>query len=138
MEKRIRDLIKKSMIEKNKNAITTYKNILETAQKNAKKTNAEVTDEMIISAIKTEMKQLNELLAFVKDGDEKHTEILDKLLYCETVLPKMASVHDIKEYLVTNSIEKNIGTCMRELKEHFGSTFDGKTASSVVKEYVNN
>lgn len=137
MEKKIRELIKKSMIEKNKNAITTYKNILETAQKIAKKTNTDVTDDMIIAAVKTEMKQLNDLLAFVKEGEDKYAEIIDKLLLCEYVLPKMASAHDIKAYLVDNSIEKNMSICMKTLREHFGSAFDGKIASEVVKNYIN-
>lgn len=38
MESKIRALIKQSMLEKNKNKTITYRSILETAQKTAKKT----------------------------------------------------------------------------------------------------
>ena len=61
MEAKIRALIKQSMLEKNKNKTITYRSILETAQKTAKKTNESVTDDMIVSAIKNEIKQLQDL-----------------------------------------------------------------------------
>lgn len=137
MEKKIRTLIKEAMIEKNKNKQITYKNILETAQKTAKKTNAEVTDEMIISAIKTEIKQLKDVLAFCKEGDAKYVEISEKLAFCEMVLPSCVSNEEVKAFLKDNSIEKNIGICMKKLKEHFGTSLDGKSASGIAKEYCN-
>lgn len=46
MESKIRALIKQSMLEKNKNKTITYRSILETAQKTAKKTNVSVTDDI--------------------------------------------------------------------------------------------
>ena len=136
MEKTIRELIKKSMLEKNKNASTTYKNILETAQKKAKETRAEVTDDMIVSAAKTEIKQLNDLLAYVKEGDEKYSEIMEKLGYCENVLPKMASEEEMTSFLVENAVEKNIGACMKAMKSHFGSTLNGSVAQVVATKYI--
>lgn len=66
MESKIRALIKQSMLEKNKNKTITYRSILETAQKTAKKTNASVTGDMIVSAIKNEIKQLQDLLKVLK------------------------------------------------------------------------
>ena len=38
--------------------------------------------------------------------------------------------------LIDNNIEKNIGVCMKTLKNHFGSNMDGKLAQSVVKSYI--
>lgn len=137
MEKKIRSLIKEAMIEKNKSKQITYKNILETAQKIAKQTNVEVTDEMIVKAIKNEIKQLNDVIGYYEEGSEKRAEVTEKIAYCENVLPKMASADEIKNYLINNNIEKNIGVCMRTLKEAFGANMDGKMASVVVKEYVN-
>lgn len=136
MEKKIRSLIKEAMIEKNKNKQITYKNILECAQKTAKKTNAEVTDEMIVNAIKNEIKQLNDFIAFCTIGSEKYIETAEKIAYCEAVLPKMATEEDIIQFLTEHNIDKNMGTCMKSLKEHFGANMDGKIASMVVKNYV--
>ena len=80
MEKKIRQLIKEAMIEKNKNKQITYKSILENAQKIAKKTNRAVTDEDIITAIKNEIKQLNDLMGYVLPTDSgRISEITEKV-----------------------------------------------------------
>ena len=136
METKIRSLIKEAMIEKNKNKQITYKNILEAAQKKAKETQVAVTDEMIINATKNEIKQLNDLIGFCAPGSDKFNETTEKIEYCKAVLPKMASEEDILNYLVENEIEKNIGVCMKALKEKFGANMDGKMASVIAKEYV--
>ena len=137
MERKIRSLIKEAMVEKNKSKQITYKNILETAQKTAKKTNADVTDEMIINAVKNEIKQLNDVIGYYEAGSEKYIEIKEKIAYCEVVLPKMATEDEIRYFLVSSDIEKNIGICMKALKENFGANMDGKMASTIAKEYVN-
>lgn len=137
MERKIRSLIKEAMVEKNKSKQITYKNILETAQKTAKKTNADVTDEMVINAVKNEIKQLNDVIGYYEAGSEKHIEITEKIAYCEAVLPKMATEDEIRYFLISGSIEKNMGACMKALKENFGANMDGKMASTIAKEYVN-
>lgn len=137
MEQKIRTLIKENMVAKNKNATITYKNILETAQKTAKKTNAEVTEEMLVSAVKNEIKQLNDLLAFVKKDSDRYAEIMEKLSYCKSVLPAMASAEAMEAYLKEQSVEKNVGACMKALKAKFGANMDGKEASTVAKAYCN-
>ena len=136
METKIRNLIKESMLEKNKNKQITYKNILECAQKIAKQTNVSVTDEMIVRAIKNEIKQLNDVLVYYTSGTEKYQEVMDKIDYCEILLPKMATENEIMAYLTDHTVEKNMGICMKVLKEHFGMNMDGKIASKVAKEYV--
>lgn len=123
MESKIRALIKQSM--------------LETAQKTAKKTNVSVTDDMIVSAIKNEIKQLKDLLKFCKEGSDKFTETSEKISYCEMILPKMASETELMDYLNLHSVEKNMGICMKALKSEFGANMDGRIASMVAKNYMN-
>lgn len=137
MERKIRSLIKEAMIEKNKSKQITYKNILETAQKTAKLNNEAVTDDMVINAVKNEIKQLNDVISYYETGSDKYDEVAEKIRYCEAVLPKMASEKEIMGYLINNDIEKNIGTCMKALKSNFGANMDGKVASMIAKEYVN-
>lgn len=136
MEMKIRSLIKEAMIEKNKNKQITYKNILECAQKTAKINNEAVTDDMIIKAVKNEIKQLNDVIGYYEAGSDKYNEVVEKIRYCEAVLPQMASEKEIMDYLVNNGIEKNIGACMKALKSNFGANMDGKVASMVAKKYV--
>ena len=40
------------------------------------------------------------------------------------------------EFLKIHHPEKNMGVCMKALKEHFGSLFDGKIAQGVIKKYI--
>ena len=136
METKIRSLIKESMIEKNKSKQITYKNILEGAQKIAKINNEAVTYDMIIRAVKNEIKQLNDVIGYYDVGSEKYNEITEKIGYCEAVLPRIATEQEIMDFLVNNSIEKNIGSGMKALKSKFGANMDGKIASMVAKKYI--
>lgn len=137
MEQKIRDLIKKSMLEKNKNAQLTYKSILENAQKYAKADgNRNVTDDDFVKAAKNEIKQLKDLLEYCEVSSDKYFEITHKIDYCVNILPAMATEEDIINYLVSNNIDKNIGVCMKSLKEHFGSNMDGKMANGIVRKYI--
>lgn len=137
METRIRALIKEALLEKNKNKQITYKNILECAQKTAKKTNTAVTDEMVINAIKNEIKQLNDVIGYYKAGSEKHAETTEKIAYCEAVLPKMATEDEIRNFLTNSKLERTIGICMKALNAEFGANMDGKIAANIVKDYIN-
>ena len=137
MEKMLRDLIKKAMIEKNKLAQLTYKSILENAQKLAKEKKEDVNDSYIISAVKKEIKQLEDLLNYCKEGTEQYDEVKTKIELAEGILPRMTSKEDIMNYLVSENIEKNMGVCMKALKSRFKDSLDGRLASGVVKEYIN-
>lgn len=137
MEKKIRTLIKDSMINKDKVALTTYKSILENAQKLAKDKKEDVNDSYIIASIKKEIKQLEDLLSYCKDGTDKYTEIKKKIDIATSLLPQMTSKEEILDFLTSNNIEKNMGICMKSLKAQFSTNLDGKTASQVVKEYIN-
>ena len=137
MEKMLRDLIKKAMIEKNKLAQLTYKSILENAQKLAKEKKEGVNDSYIIAAAKKEIKQLEDLLSYCKEGTEQYNEVKAKIELAEGILPRMTSKEDIMNYLVSENIEKNMGICMKALKLRFKDSLDGRLASGIVKEYIN-
>lgn len=137
MEKKIRTLIKDSMINKDKVALTTYKSILENAQKLAKDKKEDVNDSYIITSIKKEIKQLEDLLSYCKDGTDKYAETKRKIDIATSLLPQMTSEDEILDYLTSNKVEKNMGLCMKVLKVKFKDTLDGKMASQVVKKYIN-
>lgn len=136
MEKQLRDLIKKAMIEKDKLAQLTYKSILENAQKLAKEKKEDVNDSYIISATKKEIKQLEDLLKYCEEGSDKYDETKTKIELAEDILPRMTSKEDIMNYLVSENVEKNMGACMKALKLRFKDSLDGRLASGVVKEYI--
>jgi uncharacterized protein YqeY len=136
MEQKIRSLIKEAMQNKDKIALVTYKNILTNAQNVAKTKQVAVTDDLVISAIKNEIKQLNDVIDYYEENSDGYKEVKNKLALCEVLLPKMASEQDILEYLQNNHIEKNMGVCMKSLKSNFGAMMDGKMASNIAKQYI--
>ena len=141
MEKKLRNLIKEAMIQKKEsgevNRYQTFKNILEKAQKIAKDERIEtIKDEYVINATKKEIKQLEELLTYCNENNDKAKEINECISYAKELLPQMASEKEIKEYLLKENIEKNMGACMKALKNKFGDSLDGKMASILVKEYI--
>ena len=136
MEKKLRDLIKQAMLEKNTEKKQTYKNILETAQKIAKEKKTEVTDSLIFDAAKKEIKQINDLLEYVKETDNKYKVLVQNKEYAESILPKMVSEQEILDFLTSHNIEKNMGVCMKALKAEFKDSLNGKLASQTTKKYL--
>ena len=136
MEQKLRELIKQAMLEKNTEKKQTYKNILETAQKIAKEKKTEVTDSLIFDAAKKEIKQINDLLEYVKETDNKHKVLVQNKEYAESILPKMVTEQEILDFLTKNNIDKNMGTCMKALKAEFKDSLDGKLASQTVRKYL--
>lgn len=138
LEQKLRELIKEAMKNHKEEAKLTYKSILENAQKLAKEKKEEVNDSYIIASAKKEIKQLTDLLEYCEQNSDKYEEINRKIDLAKGILPKMAEADEIRDYLVTNNIDKNMGICMKTLKDHFKDSLDGKQASKVVKEYINN
>jgi uncharacterized protein YqeY len=137
MEAKVRQLIKQSMIDKNENAKITYRSILENALKIAKNDgNRAVVDDDFIKAAKNEIKQLNDLYEYVKNDPTRATDISEKVMYCQELLPQAITEDQIIEYLTSNNIEKNIGVCMKSLKAEFGNRLDGKMAQGIVRQYI--
>ena len=102
MQNKIRQLVKQAMIDKNENAKTTYKSILDNALKIAKNDgNREVTNDDFIKAAKNEVKQLNDLYEYVKTDAIRAAEVEEKLKYCEAILPQMVTAEQITEYLTS-------------------------------------
>lgn len=135
---KLREAIKDAMKHKKDSAeaetrYQTLKNILEKAQKEAKESKSEtVTDSMVYSAAKKELKQLNDTLGFCKDRDDIKKQTEQAIKVVEEYLPKMASEQEIREFVSAYG-EAPMGEIMKALKQKFGDTLDGKAASKIVK-----
>lgn len=138
MEVKIRNLIKDAMKDKNEAAKITYRSILDNAQKIAKRDgNRAVNDNDFIQATKNEIKALEELAAFAQSGTDRAVEMQTKIDYCRAILPQMASEDEMVSFLVNDNIDKNIGSCMKALKQKFAASFDGKIAQAASRRYIN-
>ena len=144
MEQRLRALIKESMLAKKNEPSTrnsircqTFKNILEMAQKTAKEQRVDVTDSIIISAAKKEIKQQNDLLAFCKNDADKTAEINIAITTAGEILPAQVGENEIRAFLAENKNTcSKIGDAMKALREKYGDALDAKLASSIVREVL--
>ena len=141
MENKLRKLIKEGMLLKKETGDSlryqTFKNILDKAQKEAKDRLKPVTDDIIILATKREIKQLEDALQYFSTDDSRYDATVLMIQYAKEMLPQMVTNEQIKEFLISNNVEKNMGKCMKILKEEFKDSLDGKSASAIVKEYIN-
>ena len=116
----------------------TFKNIFNEASNRAKEQKLDnLSDELVINAVKKEIKQLTETLSYCKGNEDKENEVNICLDAAKELLPKMATEEDIKAFVESNKDNaSNIGAMMKLLKEEFGASLDGKLASQVVKSIL--
>lgn len=139
LRENIKLALKEKLETKNDTKYSVYKNILDKAQKDAKEKKTEIiTDDYVITAARKELKQLEDTLSYItKESDnDRFLKLTESIDIVNGFLPKSISEDEILKYLKDNNIDKNMGVCMKTLKNKFGASLDGKTASKVVKEYI--
>lgn len=139
LKENIKLALKEKLETKNDTKYLVYKNILDKAQKDAKEKKTEIiTDDYVITAARKELKQLEDTLSYItKESDnDRFLKLTESIEIVNSFLPKSISEEEILEYLKENNIDKNMGICMKTLKGKFGVSLDGKTASKVVKKYI--
>ncbi len=139
LRENIKIALKEKLETKNDTKYSVYKNILDKAQKDAKEKKTEIiTDDYVITAARKELKQLEDTLSYItKESDnDRFLKLTESIDIVNGFLPKSISEDEILKYLKDNNIDKNMGVCMKTLKNKFGASLDGKTASKVVKEYI--
>lgn len=106
--------------------------------------NRESTDEEVMVVAKKFIKGAKEMLAyFSKDKNNPEIKIYkDEIDIYSDYLPKQLTTSEltsiienlIAEFLIL--YKKDIGTVMKALKERHDGTYDGKEASSIIKEIL--
>lgn len=139
LRENIKIALKEKLETKNDTKYSVYKNILDKAQKDAKEKKTEIiTDDYVITAARKELKQLEDTLSYItKESDnDRFLKLTESIDIVNDFLPKSISEEEILKYLKDNNIDKNMGACMKALKNKFGALLDGKMASTVVKRYI--
>ncbi len=135
----IKIALKEKLKTKNDTKYSVYKNILDKTQKDVKEKKIEViTDDYVITAARKELKQLEDTLSYItKESDpDRYEKLTTSIAIVNDFLPKSVSENEILDFLKNNDVDKNMGICMKALKNKFGVNLDGRTASSIVKNYI--
>lgn len=135
----IKIALKEKLKTKNDTKYSVYKNILDKTQKDVKEKKIEViTDNYVITAARKELKQLEDTLSYItKESDpDRYEKLTTSIAIVNDFLPKSVSENEILDFLKNNDVDKNMGICMKALKNKFGVNLDGRTASNIVKNYI--
>lgn len=108
--------------------------------KEEKDTKKELNDEHVIKIIEKIIKQNNDLID--KNLTNKKQELLNEIELLNIYIPEKKNEEDtkniIKLIISSNNFSslKDLGKCMKLLKEQFGQTIDMKIASKIIKELL--
>lgn len=135
----IKIALKEKLKTKNDTKYSVYKNILDKTQKDAKEKKTEIiTDDYVITAARKELKQLEDTLSYItkESAPDRYEKLTTSIAIVNDFLPKSVSENEILDFLKNNDVDKNMGICMKALKNKFGVNLDGRTASNIVKNYI--
>lgn len=118
------------------------------AQLNAKdralkaKTDIEVSDEDVISALRKMIKQCDDMIAVAPETSEQYAQAQAEREVLSGMLPRETSLEEIKEAIVMFMADsddysmKNMGPIMANLTAKFGTALNKAVASAEVKRYL--
>lgn len=108
------------------------------AQMIAKEMKSTITNEIVISAIQKELKQLNQTIAAIPEETDLYESTVYKVGILEKYLPKQMSVEEVRakvEKILSCGDYPNMGLKMKVVMNALKGKADNKTISDIVKEY---
>lgn len=105
---KLRAEIKDGMLTKNNAKRDLFKLVLNKAQAIAKEEKCEITNDIVIKAGNSELKQLNQTLELTPEGTEFYNENLLKKEMIVEFLPKLLTEDEIRTRVKTYLAEMNI------------------------------
>ena len=134
---RINTEIKNALINKNNDAKNVFKSVKATATNIAKESHSEITDIIVIEAIRKEIKQLKQTQDHTPLDSNLHITACAQENLIKNYLPKQLSAEELTKKIKTILSElppdANFGikmkTCMGKLKD----AADGKTIKQIIE-----
>ena len=100
-----------------------------------------LTDDIILSIVKKEMKERKESQSYFRIGDEKYTEFDIQIVELNRYLPQQLSEEEVKDIIrkivLNNKEEKNRGKLIGLSVKEIGDRFDKSKISNMVGEVLN-
>ena len=99
-----------------------------------------LSDEATLNLIKKELKERKESQSYFKLGQDKYTEFDIQIVELNRYLPQQLSEKEVKDIIkniiITNSEEKNIGKLIGLTVKQVGDRFDKSKIAGLVKEVL--
>lgn len=144
MINKLRQEVKKAMIAKDSVTKNALKNVINKATLEAKENKTEITNEITVSALIKEIKQLSQTMSMLKDNNKTVSELYKvsevQKNYLETYLPKQMSEEEIREKvksIISKNNITNMGLLMKEVMASLKGKADNKVISQIAKEEFN-
>lgn len=102
----------------------------------------EISDDLVYKILKREIKKENGLISVIKDKPDtddyvkKSEKVID---FYNSFLPTETTTEEIMAELISFAKVKDIkqmGNCMKHLKEKFGNSLNTVSASTIVRNYL--
>ena len=94
-----------------------------------------LSDELVVSLINKEVKELRETQTFYKPEDQMYQDINEKIEALSTYLPKQLTVEEVKNIIITlKEKEPNMGKLIGLVVKEVGNSFDKSKIAALVKE----
>ena len=138
-------MIKEQIIEKWKEAYKNKNENLKSAfamvkakilvEEKSGKYELPLSDEIVVSLINKEVKELKETQTFYKPEDQIYQDINEKIEALSTYLPKQLTVEEVKNIIITlKEKEPNLGKLIGLVVKEVGNSFDKSKIAALVKE----
>lgn len=115
-------------------ALTTL--FAEAANVGKNKANRDSTDDEVIGVVKKFIDNVNICLQHAKTEESKQTYLCE-LEWYKAYQPSQLSEAELRSVIsAAMSENKNMGTIMAYLKQNFSGAYDGKMASTLIKEML--
>jgi uncharacterized protein YqeY len=102
----------------------------------------DITDEHALRAIKTGIKQQDDVIKLVAQESEAYNNALEKKQFLQDLLPPVPSEESLRaaidEFFTTHDRSKtSIGPAIRAMTDKFGIGIDRGIISKLIQEYIN-
>ena len=140
MFKKIQDEIKSAMRNKNTDKKDVLKMVSSKAQMTAKEKKSNVTDEIVLNAIKKELKQLNQTKDSLKgyEDSDLFESTMNKIQILSNYLPEEMSKEEVENKvaeILSKGNYSNFGAKMKAVMAELKGKADNKVIKEAVEKY---
>ena len=94
-----------------------------------------LSDEIVVSLVTKEVKELKETQTFYKPEDQMYQDINEKIEALSKYLPRQLTVEEVRNIIITlKEKEPNMGKLIGLVVKEVGNSFDKSKIAALVKE----